>query len=65
MDKKGVTGPLSFMAFLMFLLLAAWCVNIYRHIRAGGWKGFIAAVDVVGALILAGGFVALLVPLLR
>ncbi len=53
------------MAFLMVLLFVFWCLNIYRHIRAGGWKGFTAAVDVVGALIIAGLTVAVALPLFK
>ena len=65
MDKNGITGSLSFMAFLMVLLFVFWCLNIYRHIRAGGWKGFTAAVDVVGAVIIAGLTVAVALPLFK
>lgn len=65
MDKKGVTGSLSFLAFLMFLLLAFWCINIFKHIRAGGWNGFRAAVDISGAVLLAGVFAAVILPLLK
>ncbi len=65
MDKKSITGPLSFMAFLMFMLLVFWCLNIYKHIRAGGWKGIAAAVDISGAVLLAGVFIAVLLPLFR
>ena len=54
-----------FLALLLGLMFLAWCLNIYRHIRAGGWKGFVAAVDVIGALLLAGMTVALALPLLR
>jgi hypothetical protein len=53
------------MAFLMFMLLAFWCLNIYKHIRAGGWKGIAAAVDISGAVLLAGVFIAVLLPLFR
>jgi len=65
LGKNGITGPLSFMAFLMALLLVFWCLNIYRHIRAGGWKGFAAAVDIIGALIIAGLTVAVALPLFK
>ncbi|MCR5015868.1 MAG: hypothetical protein K6A75_04770 [Ruminococcus sp.] len=58
-------GPIMFLAFLLGLMFLAWCLNIYRHIRAGGWKGFVAAVDVIGALLLAGMTAALALPLLK
>ncbi|MCR4887625.1 MAG: hypothetical protein K5979_00395 [Ruminococcus sp.] len=64
MDKR-MTGGVSFMAFLMFMMLALWCANIFKHIRKGGWKGFIAAVDITGAVLLAGVFIALLLPLIK
>ena len=54
-----------FLAFLLGLMFLAWCLNIYRHIRAGGWKGFAAAVDIIGALIIAGMTVAVALPLLK
>lgn len=56
---------IKILVFLVFLLFAAWCLNIYKHIRAGGWKGFAAAVDITGAVLLAGVFIALLLPLLK
>ena len=56
---------LKILLFLLLLMLGAWGVNIYRHIRAGGWKGFIAAVDVVGALMLSAAFIAVLIPIIK
>lgn len=58
-------GLLKILIFLILLMLGAWGINTYKHIRAGGWKGFAAAVDVVGALLLAGVLVMLILPLLR
>ena len=54
-----------FLAFLLGLMFLAWCLNIYRHIRAGGWKGFVSAVDGIRPLLLAGMTVALALPLLK
>ena len=59
---KGMIELLVFLSVLMFL---AWCANIYRHIRAGGWKGFAAAVDIIGALLIAGMTAALALPLIK
>ena len=58
-------GLILFLVFLFVLMLLAWCLNVWRHIRAGGWKGFAAAIDIVGGLLLAGMTAALALPLLR
>ena len=58
-------GMIVFLIFLVALMFLAWCLNTYRHIRAGGWKGFAAAVDVIGAVLLAGMAVLLAMPLLK
>lgn len=60
-----MNGLIKILLFLLLLMAAAWGVNIYRHVRAGGWKGFIAAVDVVGALMLAAAFIAVLIPIIK
>lgn len=57
-------GMIFFLIFLIVLMFLAWCLNTYRHIRAGGWKGFIAAVDIVGALFLAVMIAVLALPIL-
>lgn len=58
-------GMVVFLVFLFGLMFLAWCLNVYRHISAGGWKGFAAAVDIIGALIIAGMTVAVALPLLK
>ena len=58
-------GMIGFLVFLIVLMFLGWCMNTYRHIRAGGWKGFVAAVDVIGAVLLAGMAIVLALPLLK
>ena len=60
-----MTGMIELLVFLFVLMFLAWCANIYRHIRAGGWKGFTAVVDIVGALVIAGMTAALALPLIK
>ena len=60
-----MVGAIKLLVFLFVLMFLAWCLNIYRHIRAGGWKGFAAAVDIVGAVLLAGVTVAVALPLFK
>lgn len=57
-------GMIFFLIFLIVLIFLAWCLNTYRHIRTGGWKGFIAVVDIVGALFLAVMIAVLALPIL-
>ncbi|MCR5707326.1 MAG: hypothetical protein K6G82_03550 [Ruminococcus sp.] len=58
-------GMVVFLVFLFVLMFLAWCLNVYRHIRAGGWKGYAAVIDIVGGLLLAGMTAALALPLLK
>ena len=65
MDKQSVKGSLSFMAFLMFLMLAFWCVNMYRHISSGRWTKGQKMIDIVGALMLLAVFGSMILPILK
>lgn len=65
MDKQSVKGSLSFMAFLMFLMLAFWCVNMYRHISSGNWTKGRKITDIIGLLLLLAVFGSMVIPMLK
>lgn len=60
-----MSGIIKILIFLILLMLVFWGLNIYRHIRAGGWKGFQRLVDIIGAVLLIGAFIVMLMPALK
>lgn len=61
----AASGLIKILVFMILLLLLFWGVNIYKHIRSGGWKGFRRAVDIVGAVLLLTLFLGTLLPTLK
>ena len=58
-------GAVSFLVFLILLLLICWGLNIYKHIRSGSWKGLQRCADIIVTLLLAALFAGTIIPLLR
>ena len=65
MDKQNLRGSVSFMAFLMFLLLALWCMNMFKHISSGHWTKGRKIVDIAGLIMLLAAFVGMIIPMLK
>jgi len=65
MEKQNLRGSVSFMAFLMFILLALWCLNIFKHINSGNWTKGQKIVDIAGLLMLLAAFVGMIIPMLK
>ena len=63
--QENVKGTVSFMAFMMFLLLVFWCINIYKHINSGNWTKGQKIVDIAGLLLLLAAFVGMIIPMLK
>ena len=63
--QENVKGTVSFMAFMMFLLLVFWCINIYQHINSGNWTKGQKIVDIAGLLMLLAAFVGMIIPMLK
>ena len=53
------------MAFLMFMLIAFWCINMYRHHRSGNWTKGCKIIDIAGLVILIAAFAGMIIPLLK
>ncbi|MCR5109688.1 MAG: hypothetical protein K6B38_02120 [Ruminococcus sp.] len=65
MNKQNIKGSLSFMTFLMFLMLAIWCLNMFKHINSGRWTKGQKMIDIVGALMLLAVFGSMILPILK
>ena len=63
--QENVKGTVSFMAFMMFLLLVFWCINIYKHINSANWTKGQKIVDIAGLLMLLAAFVGMIIPMLK
>lgn len=53
------------MTFLMFLMLAIWCLNMFKHINSGNWTKGQKIVDIAGLLMLLAAFVGMIIPMLK
>ncbi|MBQ8961772.1 MAG: hypothetical protein IJ071_11265 [Ruminococcus sp.] len=62
---KTAEGMIRILVFFILLLLVFWGLNVYKHIRGGGWRGLRRAVDLLGALLLLGLLLFTLMPVLR
>ena len=65
MGEQGIKGPVFFMAFLMFLLLAFWCLNMFKHISSGRWTKSGKVIDITVLVALSAVFVGMIIPLFR
>ena len=65
MEKQNLRGSVSFMAFLMFILLALWCLNIFKHINSGNLTKGRKIVDIAGLIMLLAAFVGMIIPMLK
>lgn len=63
--QENVKGSVSFMAFMIFLLLVFWCINTYKHISSGRWTKGQKMIDIVGALMLLAVFGSMILPILK
>ncbi len=59
-----MTGMIKVLIFLILLMLFFWCLNMYRHIKSGNWKGFRRVVDITGVLFIAVLSVMLIITIL-
>ena len=56
---------IKILVFFILLLLVFWGLNIYKHIRSGGWRGFLQAVDITGGLLILGLLIMTALPLFK
>lgn len=65
MNQPNIKGGLTVLVFLMFLLLAFWCINMYRHHDSGNWTKPQKTADIIGLVILICAFAAIVIPMLK
>lgn len=65
MTGANLKGALTVLALLMFLLLAFWGVNMYRHYDSGKWTKTQKITDIIGLLLLLAVFGSMVIPILR
>ena len=65
MEIEKVNGALSVMAFLIFIMLALWSINTFKHSRSGKWSKIQKITDIAGIILLVGAFAAMVIPMLK
>ena len=53
------------MAFLMFILIAFWCINMYKHYSTGSWSKGSKIIDFAGLIMLLAAFGGMVLPMLK
>ena len=65
MQENRLNGAITAMAFLMFILIAFGCINMYKHYSTGRWSKGSKIIDFAGLIMLLATFGGMVLPMLK